>query len=197
MMTGGANPRLRKMRGNPVSAEARANGELFDTPPDVTLAFMRWLGHRFPPQVWEPFAGKNALSDVMRATGRLVQCSDLAPRAPDIQERDFFGYDAVPAEPQMPCALISNPPFSRAEEIIRHAFRIGVQQMALVLKATYWHAAGRSSLFREHRPSHLLALTWRVDFMNLGRPTTEVVWVVWDRPCSAGTQYDLLQRPKK
>lgn len=93
--------------------------------------------------------------------------------------------------------IITNPPFSCAEQFIRKCLDLE-KPFAMLLKSQYWHAAGRWQLFMEHPPAFVLPLTWRPDF-NFGKrggnPTMEVLWTVWDSmPCKTA-YYHPLQRP--
>jgi hypothetical protein len=93
-------------------------------------------------------------------------------------------------------AIVTNPPFNLAEQFIRHAILdLQIPYCALLLKATYWHAKSRISLFKECPPAVIYPLTWRLDFMNRGRPTMECSWIVWDRS-RVGTKYELLEKPQ-
>ncbi len=93
-------------------------------------------------------------------------------------------------------AIVTNPPFRLAEHFIRHAFRMGVDYMALLLKATFWHAARRQELFELWKPARIYAMTWRPDFRSLGAPTMDCVWCVWDGHVER-TAYCLLEKPKE
>jgi hypothetical protein len=65
--------------------------------------------------------------------------------------------------------------------------------MALLLKATYWHAAKRIDLFRRHPPAAVHPLTWRVDFDGRDAPTMDVCWNVWQTG-TTGTRYEPIVR---
>ena len=101
--------------------------------------------------------------------------------------------------------IITTPPFSLADEFIRHAAEIG-KPFAMLLKAQYWHAAKRAQLFREIPPSYVLPLTWRPDFLFKERngkkgasPLMDVMWCVWLTPQMQGVQtvFKPLMRPEK
>ena len=100
---------------------------------------------------------------------------------------------------------VVDPPFSLADEFIRHAAEIG-KPFAMLLKAQYWHAAKRAQLFREIQPSYVLPLTWRPDFLFKERngkkgasPLMDVMWCVWLTPQRQGeqTSYQPLEKPRE
>ena len=179
--------------GNPDPKRMRQENDFYPSPPDVTLALMTVFKPWFD-YAWEPCAGNGAMSDVIESVGRKVYSSDIVSRRADIVEQDFFKTSRMP--PKTDC-IITNPPFAPAEKFIRHAFEnVGCQRMALLLKSTFFHAKGRTPLFNQYRPSTIMPLTWRPDFMQLGRPVMEVSWFVWNTPCANYTEYKLLNRPR-
>lgn len=69
---------------------------------------------------------------------------------------------------------------------------LGCTYVALLLKATYWHAEKRTGLWRWRTPVRIYALNWRLDCLGLGNPTMEFIWVVWDARRDGPCQYDVL-----
>ena len=115
------------------------------------------------------------------------------------------GIDYLATESKECDWIITNPPFSLADEFIRHAAEIG-KPFAMLLKAQYWHAAKRAQLFCEVPPSYVLPLTWRPDFLFKERngkkgasPLMDVMWCVWLTPQMQGvkTVFKPLMRPEK
>lgn len=99
--------------------------------------------------------------------------------------------------------IITNPPFSLAEDFIRRAAKIE-KPFAFLLKSQYWHASKRMALFKDIPPSYILPLTWRPDFFfkerengNGGSPLMDVMWCVWLTPWMGNVQtiYRPLPRP--
>lgn len=54
----------------------------------------------------------------------------------------------------------------------------------------------RLELFQQYRPAVVYPLTWRVDFLGLGNPTMDVMWVVWRSHMAGQTDYRPLARPQ-
>ncbi len=129
------------------------------------------------------------MSKVLEAHGHKVHSSDLIDRGYGNGKVDFlksYGphFDAV----------ITNPPFELEEKMIRHAFEINVQYLALVLKSQFWHAARRVPLFVKHPPSRIYAMTWRPDFTLKSSPTMDCIWCIWDSSHVKG-QYKVMRKP--
>nr|DAI48763.1 MAG TPA: adenine-specific methyltransferase [Caudoviricetes sp.] len=176
------------------SAAGRRQSDLYPTPPEVTVALLRFLNFPSGVSVWEPAAGDGDMTDVISQYAFPVYATDI---------RD--GTDFL--QSCIDCAdwIITNPPFSLAEEFIRHAAELN-KPFAMLLKAQYWHAAKRAKLFEELPPSYILPLTWRPDFFfkerdgkKGGSPLMDVMWCVWLTPWMKNVQtvYQPLPRPTR
>lgn len=185
------------MGGN--GAKARKASDLYPTPPEVTVALMRFLKLPRSTQIWEPACGQDDMVEALRGCGMLAYGTDIR------SGQDFLD-SWQPRSTIAACSwIITNPPFSLADEFIRHAAEIG-KPFAMLLKAQYWHAAKRAQLFREIPPSYVLPLTWRPDFLFKERdgkkgasPLMDVMWCVWLTPQMQGVQtvFKPLMRPEK
>lgn len=171
--------------GNP--RKGRQAEDYYPSPADVTEALLAvWK-----PQastVWEPACGCGAMSRVIEAHGFDVISTDIADRG-----YGEPGVDFLTSDKRADC-IITNPPFNLSAAFINHAADIGVTEMALVLKSTYWHAAKRQQVWQRHPPSLVMPLLWRPDFLNRGGPTMEMMWCVWSRDREI-TEYRPLKRP--
>lgn len=165
--------------GNP--ANGRNLNDFYPTPWECTYALMLREGMNIPNVVGEPFVGEGHLADVVKLFNRRVIASDIVDYGyPETKVIDFF--DIKNDMTGKNFGIISNPPFKLAEKIIRHSLEVmNVGYLALLLKSTYFHAIRRVDLYNKHKPTTVYALTWRPDFMGLGRPTMECIWAVWDK----------------
>ena len=174
------------------TAYKRAASDFYPTPPDVTIALMRFLGLDKRTIIWEPACGEGHMVRAMEAMGYRVIGTDIQS-----------GNDFLTA-PLIDCDwIITNPPFSQSEAFIERCIEHW-KPFALLLKSQYWHAKRRKPLFDKVYPEWILPLTWRPDFLfktrGSGSPLMDVMWVVWDPGCdtfSEGTKYYPLDRPKK
>jgi hypothetical protein len=180
--------------GNPASGE-RQEDDFYPTPAGVTEAFCQSSpGKELTPFVWEPFCGDWAMASVLEKHGYKVIGSDINPRDPRGRKKDFLKTPLGRARPSS-FSIVSNPPFNLAVKAVEHAIALEPWMIAFVLKSTWWHAVGRLSLFERHPPKWIMPLTWRPDFLNKGRPTMEVSWVVWQQGYTGFTRYQPLRRP--
>lgn len=164
--------------------------DFYNTPPDVTIALMRWLD--LPPcTIWEPACGDSIMANAIESFGHTVLRSDIREDIP----LGMPGVDFL--QTSMPCdAIITNPPFMLAADFIRSAAS-KANVVALLLKSQYWHSKSRTTLFRETKPSAVLALSWRPDFLfgaKSGSPTMDVLWTVWDKSKNGPCIYDILSK---
>lgn len=176
------------------SARGRRRSDFYPTPPDVTVALMRFLNLPRTTSVWEPATGEGDMAGVLQTYFETVYATDI------LDGTDFLKSSIDAAD-----WIITNPPFSLAEDFIRRAAEIQ-KPFAMLLKSQYWHAAKRAALFEEIPPSYILPLTWRPDFFfkerengNSGSPLMDVMWCVWLTPWMRNVQtiYRPLPRPPR
>lgn len=168
----------------------RKFSDFYPTPPEATIALLDFLKLPRETIVWEPACGEGHMVNVLKTRFDRVTGSDIT----DSLQTDFLDTDFNLCD-----WIITNPPFSLAEQFIRHARKLNPSGgFAFLLKSQYWHAMSRLKLFRETQPSHVLPLTWRPDFhfgAAGGAPTMEVLWTVWQPPYDRECLYIPLEKP--
>jgi len=171
----------------------RKPSDLYPTPVDGTeslvpaLKAMRRPDGKPIKRVWEPACGDGRLARVLEWHGFEVIATDL-------REYPGFGYGGLDFLKDTPenkwgwdigeiDAIVTNPPFSLAEEFIRRALTF-TPNVAMLLKQTYWNVGGRSrGLWFDHMPDLELKLTWRLAFLAGERgnsPLMDCMWAVWN-----------------
>ena len=169
----------------------RNEADFYATPKDCTEALIRALPTMFSPgkKLWEPACGDGAISKVLEGKGLQVRSTDLHSRGFGTSGVNFLDCEAIQCD-----AIITNPPFKIAVDFIKRADRLNVP-FAMLLKATYWHAASRSDLFEQTKPSHVLPLAWRPAMSpERGKSATmDFCWTVWDRS-GQQCEYKVLRR---
>lgn len=172
--------------GNP--SEGRQERDLYTTPEEATVALLRV--ETFDGVIHEPCSGNDRMVKVLEAHGHKVVASDIHPLGRGVK-RDFFSI-----KQRVGHNIVTNPPFDQAEAMIKHALALDVRKVAFLLKATYWHAATRLPLFETNPPAWIYPLTWRLDFLDKGRPAMECAWFVWHRGVKDYPRVRLLPKPK-
>lgn len=120
--------------------------DLNETPPAATRALMRAVN--LPKNVWEPCAGRNAITDVIAATGRRVVATDLVDYGvPGIQTGvDFLMEHKAPEGCD---TIVSNFPYKNQDAMVRHGLTLCSVVMVLQ-RLAYLEGAGRTDLMDNH-----------------------------------------------
>jgi hypothetical protein len=165
--------------------------DFYPTPPDVTQALLDFLQIEKAAKIWECASGDGRMSRVLEANGYSVKSTDIQTGTNFVLQEPDDSIDWI----------ITNPPFVMAEEFIRHAAAMPLGGFAFLLKSQYWHSASRVKLFNQIKPTFVLPLTWRPDFLfgeKSGSPTMEVLWTVWIDGQEPGEfpVYEPLSRPR-
>lgn len=194
--------RTGKAKGKP---KAKGTGkvrehELYSTPPEATQALLDRYGVTLRGRkVWECAVGEWAIADVLTAGGCDVIGTDLNDLGREGQGGTMFQSAPWPEGMAEGDAVVTNPPFSQADAFIVHAvveLRAGF--VALLLKASYFHAAERLALFERCPPTVVHPLGWRLDFTGEGSPAMEMSWYIWTEggPAFGKTAYIPMARPR-
>ena len=107
------------------SAYGRSQSDFYPTPPDVTVALMRFLNLPRTTSVWEPATGEGDMAGVLQTYFETVYTTDI------LDGTDFLQSSIDAAD-----WIITNPPFSLAEAFIRRAAELG-KPFAFLLKSQY------------------------------------------------------------
>jgi hypothetical protein len=144
--------------------------------------------------IWEPAVGDGRVARMLHRAGlHVAATSDIANRAGGAHAvADFL---TCPA-PAGISAIVTNPPFRHAAAFIERALdHHRLPYLALLLKAQFWHAAGRIALHDRHPPTASLIVTWRLDFRQMGNPVMDCTWFVWDARHRGIHRHQLLPFP--
>ena len=107
---------------------AKRGADMYPTPSVATEALLRV--EQLPARIWEPAAGDGAIVDVLREHGREVVASDLADYGFPL---DFAAdFPALTAAPAGVDAIVTNPPFRLAEQLVAHALKLCPRVVMLV-----------------------------------------------------------------
>jgi hypothetical protein len=124
--------------------------------------------------VWEPAPGEGYLASALTVEGLEVIAT----------HDDFFRRDAMP---QGVNTIATNPPFGKggrqAVKFIRHAFKLEVERMILLLKVDFDSGKTRTDLFRDQLMfAGKIVLLDRIKwFEGPKQPSENHAIFVWDR----------------
>lgn len=171
------------------ATEDRQKDDFYSTPEEATVGLL--LREQFDGVIHECCCGNGRMGRILEKTGNKVVASDINPQGYGVR-RDFFTIKKPVAH-----NIVTNPPFKHARAFIEHALSLNPRKLALLLKSTYWHADTRHDLFERMPPRFIYALTWRLDFLDQGRPAMECAWFVWHRGFQGDPSYRLMRKPSE
>lgn len=131
-------------------ALADRKDDIYETPAICVEAALRAGIFPGPHQrVWEPCAGRGAISRILIAAGYEVVAQDLVPHEGRdsyiATHRDFL---MEAHQPGVGC-IITNPPFKLADAFIRHGLSL-VPRVIVLQRAMAIEGAGRADLIDKH-----------------------------------------------
>jgi hypothetical protein len=155
--------------------------DCYDTPTVAVPPLM--YNVRLLPVIWEPACGKGNIVEVLRAAGHKVIATDLNDRGcPDSLARiDFL----------LPCnfkcdAIISNPPYSLAEEFVATALE-RAPLVIMLLRLAFLESQRRSHILDSGKLARVLVFAKRLPMMHRSNWTgprassaIPFAWFVWD-----------------
>jgi hypothetical protein len=123
----------------------RAN-DLYETPACAIRALMSV--EELPAVIWEPCAGRGAISRELKTQGHDVHCSDLvAYKGADYGIRS--GIDFLMEHNRQADTIVTNPPFKLTDLFIRHGLYLGCDVIVL-LRLMALEGANRSDIIDGH-----------------------------------------------
>lgn len=158
--------------------------DFYPTPPEPTLALIQFLAPRISKNadmIWEPACGEGSISKVLTKQGYNVSSSDLYEYE---WAQGKYGADFLKTDSTSCSWIITNPPFNTALDFIRQCDLISRRNpnskgFVLLLKSNFWNVKRNVEVYNSVKPSYVLPLTWRPDFLGNGRPVLDMNWNVW------------------
>jgi hypothetical protein len=142
--------------------------------------------------IWEPAAGNRKIAVELSAVGWGVMCSDIEP-SDHVEKLDFMWPEPFATFDKfhnVADAIITNPPYDRAQGFCEQALRFMEQRrgvVAMLLRTDFDHAKSRSHLFRDCPAfAKKLVLTKRIAWFveangkPKASPSFNHAWYIWD-----------------
>jgi hypothetical protein len=165
---------------------AERGSDLYETPPQATLALMRV--EQLPHRIWEPACGRGAIVKVLRAAGHEVAASDIQDygipiTAPGYWGRDFLLEQQAPAGTE---AILTNPPYKLAPAFVRHALEL-CPRVIFLLRLAFLESTSRTDILDYGQLARVYVFRNRLPMMHrdgwAGPRATSAIpfaWFVWD-----------------
>jgi hypothetical protein len=163
---------------------AERRGDLYETPASAVHALLR--AEPLPHRVWEPACGPGAIVAVLRAAGHEVAATDLNEwGCPHSTSRvDFLLERRAPDGVE---AIVTNPPFSLANEFVAHALDLA-PRVVMLLRLQFLEGVGRAELLERRGLARVYVFRDRLPMMHRHgwagpRASSSIAyaWFVWDR----------------
>lgn len=184
--TCGYNPKA-KFRGG-CGMVARNEKDFYITPKSVIEKLLQNYEIK-PGMILEPCAGNGAICLELRniydgtidsVEIRPEERDTLTQYCDDVYIMDFL--DFTNKHPGHYQTIITNPPFSIAEEIIRHCFKIAgpETEVIILLRLAFLESKKRKPFWKEHPLSGLIALSDRPSYTGRGTDNSAYGWFIWN-----------------
>jgi hypothetical protein len=140
--------------------------DLYETPDVATQALLRAYP-QLPMKLWEFAAGRNAMVDVLRASGRQVLATDLIDYG--IENPSCYGRDFL-KETHWPSGYggCTNPPFREdlPQRFVEHALRLGAPLICMLLRTAFLESAKRAPILENRGLEWILQFRKRLPMMH-------------------------------
>lgn len=149
--------------------------------PDEAYHTPEWVTHALRPHLrgvrtaWEPACGNGSIVRVLAEWGLNVRATDITT--------DFNFLKAARCQHDL---IVTNPPYSLAQQFIEHALRLTKPQLgrvAMLLRVDFDSAVTRQHLFGGCRHwARKVVLTSRIRWIkdSTGSPSENHAWFIWD-----------------
>lgn len=160
------------------------NLNFYETPSWCTEALIE--REEFKGYIWEPACGYGAISKVLKDNGHEVYSSDIEYRGYGFGVHDFL-VDDPPKLPTDLRSIVTNPPFNKAEEFVKQAFKLSNEKVCMLLRLAFLESQVRQKLFAETPLKKVWVSSKRVtmypadyigEMKNGG--TMAMAWFVWE-----------------
>lgn len=168
----------------------REQNDYYATEPKAATLLMQL--EDLSPLIWECACGEGHLAKEFEKAGHTVYATDLIDRG--------YGYVTdfltAKAPPVLGFDIITNPPYSKAQEFVEHALEIieDGRKVAMFLKIQFLEGKARRRLFDTQPPKVIYVSTGRLkcamngDFERYAKSTALCyAWFIWEKGFKSDT----------
>ena len=170
------DPKLKRAQSLVGSSEGRADNDYYPTPPFATEALLE--REKFTGLIWECACGDGAISRVLEAHNYEVLSTDLIDRGCGEGEHDFLTSKYIAAN------IVTNPPFTLAEEFIKRALERTSGKVCILAKLQFLEGAKRKIMFESTPLRSVYVFSKRLTMTRNGEKMKNsgmiaFCWLVW------------------
>ncbi len=141
----------------------RNKADFYPTPETAFKPLIPYLPYS---EFWDPACGDWRLIRWLREAGRCADGADMATGTDFLKDQRRRGF------------IITNPPFSLAQEFCQHA-NDHAEEVMMLLRLNFLGAQKRMHWWRANEPRALFVLSKRPDFTGAGGDSCEYAWFYW------------------
>ena len=146
-------------------------------------------GRRDATEIWEPACGDGAISELLGASGRDVMSTDIVDRGYGTGGVDFLQVKNLSSVRLKFTGVVTNPPFSLAQEFVDKAFSFkDITYCALLLRLSWLESSKRKQWFETNPPARIRVSSRRLPMMHRegyeGKKSSSTLahaWFIWTR----------------
>lgn len=170
---------------------AERGDDLYETPSVAIASLLRV--EQLPKRIWEPAAGRGAITRILRAAGHDVIATDLVDYGvPDhASGRDFLFEASAP--PDCSC-IVTNPPYKLGQQFVERATDL-CPLVIMLLRLAFLESERRSDILERRGLARVHVYGKRLPMMHRdgweGRKSNSgmaFAWFVWDRAHKGPTE---------
>ncbi len=159
----------------------RQHYDFYITPPEAVYALLEV--EKFEGKtIWEPASGNGAISKILEK-----ELPDFEIISSDIRP-EGYGYGGVNflARHLEVDNIITNPPYSLAEEFARHGLECARHKVALLLRLVFLEGQKRATWLWNSGLRRVWIFTWRIKFERGDGKQAEdnmiaMAWFIWEK----------------
>lgn len=164
------------------SKSERDPHDFYATPP---LATELLLGlEKFSDLIWEPACGNGDMCKVLESNGYRVLATDLIQR-----NYGRGGIDFLSTHEKFEGDIITNPPYSIAQEFVEHAIELVApeRKVAMFLRLSFLEGKRRAKLFSSTPPKTVYVASGRFNcgkngiFQTDSKSAVAHAWFIWEK----------------
>ena len=170
------------------SETEREQHDYYATPPIATELLCQI--ETFSNDILEPCCGEGHIAKVLEANGYNVEAMDLIDRGYGKGDVDFLEYNEIVGKD-----IITNPPYSMAQEFVEHAMEIITDghKVAMFLKLSFLEGQERRKMFNKYPPKTIWVSSSRLGCAKNGEfkvdrngnlkadSAVAYCWFVWEK----------------
>ena len=167
----------------------RRESDFYKTPYDAVEKALDALGGFYGNEFLECCAGDGVIVRALRRNFEEINISAIEIREEEKSRLLYAGADAVDIadfrqwKPDGKIdVIITNPPYSIAQEIIEHCFEIAPEaEIIMLLRLAFLESKKRKSFWGKHPVTQIYVLSERPSFTGKGTDATAYAWFVWSK----------------